>query len=102
MNSQPARHPAHERPVRRPDQFGRALRSIRLQLGMTQAELAEKARVTRKWLSQVENGKRTAELGLVCRVVSVLGYEIQLVPAAAPSFDLEAHIATLTSAEAES
>lgn len=101
MNSQPARHPAHERPVRRPDQFGRALRSIRLQLGMTQAELAEKARVTRKWLSQVENGKRTAELGLVCRVVSVLGYEIQLVPAAAPSFDLEAHIATLTSSEAE-
>ena len=60
---------------------------------MTQADLAEKAQVTRKWLSQVENGKRTAEIGLVCRVVSILGYEMQLVPAAAPSFDLEAHIA---------
>lgn len=101
MHSQPARHPTHKRPVRRPDQFGRALRSIRLHRGMTQAELAEKARVTRKWLSQVENGKRTAELGLVCRVVSVLGYEIQLVPAAEPPFDLDAHIATLTSSELE-
>ena len=68
---------------------------------MTQADLAEKAQVTRKWLSQVENGKRTAELGLVCRVVSILGYEMQLVPAAAPSFDLEAHIAALTSSEVE-
>ncbi len=95
------RHPIHKRPIRRPDQFGLALRSIRLHRGMTQADLAEKAQVTRKWLSQVENGKRTAEIGLVCRVVSILGYEMQLVPAAAPSFDLEAHIATLTSSEVE-
>lgn len=77
------------------------MRSLRLHRGMTQAELAERARVTRKWLSQVENGKRTAELGLVCRVVSVLGYEIQLMPAAAPSLDLEAHLAAITSSEDE-
>lgn len=101
MDSQPAPHPIHKRAIRRPDQFGRALRSLRLHRGMTQAELAEKARVTRKWLSQVENGKRTAELGLVCRVVSVLGHEIQLLPAAAPVFDLEAHITAITSSEDE-
>ena len=74
---------------------------MRLHHGMTQAELAEKAQVTRKWLSQVENGKRTAELGLVCRLVDVLGHEIQLVPVAAPSFDLEAHIEALASSEVE-
>ena len=94
-------HPVHKRHIRRPDQFGSALRSLRLHRGMTQAELAAKAQVTRKWLSQVENGKRTAELGLVCRIVDVLGCEIHLVSAAAPKVDLEAHIAALTSAESE-
>lgn len=33
----------------------------------------------RKWLSQVENGKQTAEVGLVMRVLYVLGYGIELV-----------------------
>ena len=74
---------------------------MRLHHGMTQAELAVKAGVTRKWLSQAENGKRTAELGLVCRVVDVLGCEIHLVPVAAPSLDLEAHIAALADPELE-
>lgn len=95
------RHPVHKRPISRPDQFGAALRSMRLHQGMTQAELAERAQVTRKWLSQVENGKRTAEIGLVCRVVGILGHEIQLVPAVAPSFDLEAHLEALASSEIE-
>ena len=101
MDSEPTRHTVHKRHIRRPDQFGAALRSMRLHHGLTQTELAEKARVTRKWLSQVENGKRTAELGLVCRVVGVLGCEIQLVPVAAPLFDLEAHVAALASSELE-
>ncbi len=95
MSSDLVRQPVHKRHIRRSDQFGAALRSVRLHHGMTQAEVAEKARVTRKWLSQVENGKRTAELGLVCRVVDILGCEIHLVTVSEPSFDLEAHVAAL-------
>ena len=51
---------------------------------MTQSELAGAARVGRKWLSQVENGKSTAEIGLVLRLVHVLGREVELVAAPAP------------------
>ena len=39
----------------------------------------------RKWLSQLENGKQTAEVGLVLRVLYVLGYGIELVEAAPPA-----------------
>ncbi len=51
---------------------------------MTQSELAAAGGVGRKWLSQVENGKATAEIGLVLRLVHVLGYEVELVAAPAP------------------
>ncbi len=51
---------------------------------MTQSELAVAARVGRKWLSQVENGKSTAEMGLVLRLVHVLGREVELVAVPAP------------------
>lgn len=51
---------------------------------MTQGELAEAAGVGRKWLSQLENGKATAEIGLMFRLVHVLGYEVELLAAPAP------------------
>ena len=63
---------------------GFALRQLRERSGMTQSELAVAARVGRKWLSQVENGKSTAEMGLVLRLVHVLGREVELVAVPAP------------------
>ena len=51
---------------------------------MTQGELAEVAGVGRKWLSQLENGKTTAEIGLIFRLVHVLGYEVELLATPAP------------------
>ena len=52
---------------------------------MTQSELAEAAGVGRKWLSQLENGKATAEIGLTFRLVGVLGYEVELLATPAPA-----------------
>jgi transcriptional regulator with XRE-family HTH domain len=37
--------------------------------GMTQTDLAARARVSRRWLSDLESGKPTAEIGLVLKVV---------------------------------
>jgi HTH-type transcriptional regulator/antitoxin HipB len=50
-----------------------AARGRRLGLGLTQAELAARARVSRQWLNEFEAGKPTAELGLVIRLLDALG-----------------------------
>ena len=35
--------------------------------------------MSRKWISEVENGKATAEFGLVCRVLDCLGAHLEVV-----------------------
>jgi y4mF family transcriptional regulator len=58
-----------------------AVRGRRRQLGMSQARLAEQAKVSRDWLGDFEGGKRSVELALVLRVIDVLGLEISLAEA---------------------
>ena len=53
--------------------LGLVVRDIRKRQALTQAEVAERAEVSRVWLSQMENGKQTVELGKVLRVLDVLG-----------------------------
>jgi y4mF family transcriptional regulator len=50
-----------------------ALRARRLALGMTQADLAASAGVSRQWLNELERGKATASLDLVLAVLEALG-----------------------------
>lgn len=50
-----------------------AARGRRKDLGLDQADLAQRARVSRKWVNEFEAGKATAELGLVIRVLEELG-----------------------------
>lgn len=40
---------------------------------MSQSDLADAAGVSRQWLSALERGKRTAEIGLVLRVLDTVG-----------------------------
>jgi HTH-type transcriptional regulator/antitoxin HipB len=55
-------------------------RGRRLSLGLSQEELAQRAGVSRQWLVIFERGKRTAELGLVIRLLDTLGLELEARP----------------------
>lgn len=55
-----------------------AVRGRRLDLGMSQAELAARAHVSRKYVYEFEAGKPTAELGLILRVLDALDLVLDL------------------------
>jgi y4mF family transcriptional regulator len=69
------------RPIRTSRELGLAVRRARSDRGWTQAELADRARVGRQWLSELEGGKRTAEVGRVLAVLEALQLAITLEPA---------------------
>lgn len=54
------------------------VRGRRQDLSLSQAELAARAGVSRKWVYQFEAGKPTAELHLVLRVLDALGLALEL------------------------
>ncbi len=62
--------------VRTVTDLGELIRERRRKLGLDQAELAGRARVSRLWLSQVERGKPRAAVGLVLRTLQVLGVRL--------------------------
>jgi HTH-type transcriptional regulator / antitoxin HipB len=55
-----------------------AVRGRRLSLGLSQAEVARRAHVSRPWISEFESGKASAELGLVLRLVDALELRLDL------------------------
>lgn len=58
-------------------------RGRRRELGLSQAELATRARVSRQWVSTFESGKATAEVGLVIRLLDALDLRLTVVEAGA-------------------
>lgn len=67
------------------------VRRRRTELGLTQAELAARARVSRQWVSEFEGGKPTAELGRTLHLLDALDLRLHLVPAEqAPPADPDA------------
>lgn len=72
------------RPMRTPRDLGLAVRRARLDAGLTQAALAECAGVGRQWLSELEGGKRSAEVGLVFAVLDALDLAATLAPVPPP------------------
>lgn len=57
-----------------------AVRGRRKDVGMSQAQLAERAGVSRKWIYEFEAGKPAAELSLILRVLDALDFELELAP----------------------
>jgi len=55
-----------------------AVRGRRLDNGLSQSELARRSGVSRKWVSEFEAGKTTAEFALVLRVLEELRLKIDL------------------------
>ncbi|MDZ4826179.1 MAG: helix-turn-helix domain-containing protein [Actinomycetota bacterium] len=70
--------------IRSPHNLAAAVRGQRQELRLTQAELAARAGVSRKWVSEFEAGKPTAELASVLRVLDELGLGVDVTPVAAP------------------
>ncbi|WP_322097968.1 helix-turn-helix domain-containing protein [Nakamurella alba] len=52
------------------------VREARTAAGWTQAELAQRCRVSREWVIRLEKGVRRIELGLVLDVLAVLGIKL--------------------------
>jgi HTH-type transcriptional regulator/antitoxin HipB len=69
------------RPVRTPRELGLVIRQAREDRAWTQAELADRSGVSRQWLSELEGGKRTVELGRALSVVDALGLAVTIAPA---------------------
>lgn len=68
------------------------MRGRRRQLGLTQAELASRVGVSRQWLIAFEQGKGTAEIQLVLRVLDELDLRISLDVASQPDGGREAGV----------
>ena len=61
-----------------PESIGRVVRARRKALGLRQAELAGICGVGNRFLSELENGKATVELGRALRVFESLGLSFDL------------------------
>jgi y4mF family transcriptional regulator len=64
-----------------PAAIGAAAREAREAKGLTQDEVANKARVSRKFVIDVENGKESLHLGKALKVLMAAGLVAILVPA---------------------
>jgi HTH-type transcriptional regulator/antitoxin HipB len=58
--------------------IGLAVRDRRLELGLSQSQLASAADVSRRWLLALESGKPTAQLDLVFRTLDALGLVVDV------------------------
>ena len=58
--------------------FGEALRKRRKELGYTQAFISQFSGFSVSFLSDLENGKETAELGKALYLAEILGLDIRL------------------------
>ena len=58
-------------------EIGKIIATARRHHELTQAELAQAIGATQAWVSEVEQGKETAQIGKVLRVLSHLGVRLQ-------------------------
>lgn len=75
-------------PISDPKALGAAIRQRRRTRGWTQAEVAERAAVSRRFVSALETGERTgAEIGRVFAVLRALDTAVELLDRPRSSFD---------------
>jgi serine/threonine-protein kinase HipA len=75
-----------------PGHLGSYLREQRRAAGFSQAELADRAEVSRRWLTDLEAGKPSVELGLTLRVITTLGQFVEVRPGPTTDFDLDTYL----------
>jgi HTH-type transcriptional regulator / antitoxin HipB len=69
-----------------PEELGRIIRHKRKEIGVRQEVAAGMAGVGTKFLSQLENGKETAELGKTLQVLRKMGLEVYIFPRSSDPF----------------
>jgi HTH-type transcriptional regulator / antitoxin HipB len=69
-----------------PEQLGGVIRLKRKEIGLRQEVAAGLTGVGTKFLSQLENGKETAELGKTLQVLQKMGLELYVFPRSADPF----------------
>jgi HTH-type transcriptional regulator/antitoxin HipB len=68
--------------VRSPEALGRAIRAARERAGMTQAQLAERARANRYAIAVLESGHETRAIELLFDTLAALELELAVRPRA--------------------
>jgi len=71
------------------EDLGLLVRDERRRRGLSQASLCTAAEVSRRWLSDFEAGKATAEIGLVFRVLHALDLIMEVAERGQTDFDLD-------------
>ena len=61
-------------------QLGKALKKTRKSKGYTQSYISEFTGLSASFISNLENGKPTAEIGKVIEYASILGIDIEVNP----------------------
>ena len=61
-------------------ELGKMIRQRRKELGYTQGFLSEYSGLSASFISNLENGKKTAEIGKVMFLLSLLGLDMELKP----------------------
>jgi transcriptional regulator with XRE-family HTH domain len=75
-------------PLRTPAQLGAALRAQRKAQGLTLEQLSGLSGLGMRFLSELERGKATAELGKTLEVAKLLGLNLYLLPRSeSPGFE---------------
>jgi len=60
------------------EDFGLAVKKRRKQLGYTQAYISEVTGFSTSFISDLENGKKTAELGKALFIANLLGLDVEM------------------------
>jgi HTH-type transcriptional regulator/antitoxin HipB len=76
----PTSPPDEETRVRSPEALGRAIRHARTRAGLTQAELAERARANRYAIVVLESGHHTRAIEIMFDTLAALNLELVLRP----------------------
>jgi y4mF family transcriptional regulator len=65
-----------------PKQIGAVIRNARKAMGATQSDLALTSGTGLRFISDLENGKPTCQIGKVLTVLQTLGIRVELIPPA--------------------
>lgn len=67
-------------PITDSSELGTAIRGRRRELELTQEELADVARVSLRFVSELERGKESAQFAGIRRVLAALGLDLYVKP----------------------